>query len=87
LTMAEVQASGRPPIALAAGGALEIIEEGRTGFLAADQTVEAFAAAMAEAREVELEREGLVESARRFDVPAFATAFRRAVSDAVGPLP
>jgi len=84
LTMAEVQASGRPPIALAAGGALEIIDDRRTGFLARSQTVDALASAMVEAREVELERAALVASGRRFDAPAFAAAFRRAVTETVG---
>jgi glycosyltransferase involved in cell wall biosynthesis len=84
LTMAEVQAAGRPPIALAAGGALEIVEDGRTGFLAASQTVDAFADAMLRAREVTLDVGDLVASARRFDVPVFAAAIRSVVAETVG---
>jgi glycosyltransferase involved in cell wall biosynthesis len=84
LTMAEVQAAGRPPIALAAGGALEIIDDRRTGFLAAAQTVEALADAMVEARDAELDRGALMTSGRRFDIPVFAEAFQRAVADATG---
>ena len=54
LTMAEVQAAGRPPIAPAAGGALEIIEDGATGFLVPEPTVDAFAEAMLRARTTRL---------------------------------
>ena len=84
LTMAEVQASGRPPVALAAGGALEIIEDGRTGFLVPAPTVEAFATAMLRAREVALDAAALVASARRFDVPVFAAAIRAVIAETVG---
>lgn len=84
LTMAEVQAAGRPPVALGAGGALEIVEDGRTGFLAREPTVEAFAEAMLRARETALDSAALAASARRFDVPVFAAAMRAAVADAVG---
>ncbi|MCI0582974.1 MAG: glycosyltransferase [Chloroflexi bacterium] len=84
LTMAEVQAAGRPPIALAAGGALEIVEDGRTGFLAPAQTVDAFATAMLRAREVPLEVDELAAAARRFDVPVFAAAMRAVIAETAG---
>ncbi|MBI2777278.1 MAG: glycosyltransferase [Chloroflexi bacterium] len=79
--MAEVQAAGRPPIALAAGGALEIIEDGRTGFLVPTPTVDALAAAMERARAVALDPAELAASARRFDRPVFAAAMRTAVDE------
>jgi glycosyltransferase involved in cell wall biosynthesis len=85
LTLAEVQAAGRPPIAFAAGGALEIVDDGRTGFLASAQTVDAFAAAMLRAREIALDPEALSASARRFDVPVFAAAMRAVIAELVGP--
>jgi glycosyltransferase involved in cell wall biosynthesis len=85
LTMAEVQAAGRPPIALAAGGALEIVEDGRTGFLAPEQTVESFADAMLRAQETVLEPAALAASARRFDQPVFAAAIRAVVVEMAGP--
>ncbi|MEW5991369.1 MAG: glycosyltransferase [Chloroflexota bacterium] len=84
LTMAEVQAAGRPPIAYGAGGALEIVEDGRTGFLAPEQTVDALAEAMVRARETELDQAALVASARRFDVPVFAAAIRAVIAETVG---
>lgn len=81
LTMAEVQAAGRPPIALAAGGALEIVDDGRTGFLAPEQTVESFAEAMLRARATDLDPAVLAASARRFDLPVFAAAIRAVVAE------
>jgi glycosyltransferase involved in cell wall biosynthesis len=84
LTMAEVQAAGRPPIALAAGGALEIIEDGRTGFLAPAATVEALSEAMLRARATTLDRATLRESARRFDRPVFEAAVRALVAETAG---
>jgi len=84
LTMAEVQAAGRPPIAFAAGGALEIIDDGRTGFLAPEQTVESFADAMRRAQASVLDPAVLAVSARRFDLPVFAAAIRAVVAEMAG---
>jgi len=81
LSMAEVQAAGRPPVAFAAGGAPEIIEDGRTGFLAAEQTPEAFAAAMLRARREPPDPAVLVASARRFDRAAFESSFRAVIAE------
>jgi glycosyltransferase involved in cell wall biosynthesis len=83
LTMAEVQASGRPPIALAAGGAREIVEDGRTGFLVPESTADAFAAAMSRAAAADLSPAALVAAARRFDGPRFADAMRSIVDAAL----
>ena len=75
LTMAEVQAAGRPPVALASGGALEIVRDRQTGFLVAEQTADALAAAMERALVTELDRDELVRSARRFDRSVFDRRF------------
>ncbi len=82
LTMAEVQASGRPPIAIAAGGALEIVDDGRTGFLARDPSVAGIVEAMERALATELPADRLVASAARFDVPVFARRLRSIVEAA-----
>ncbi|HEX5589516.1 MAG TPA: hypothetical protein VFX65_04425, partial [Candidatus Limnocylindrales bacterium] len=66
------------------GGALEIVDDGRTGFLARHQTVEALAEAMRRARDEPLDPVALQASARRFDLPVFATAIRRLVAETVG---
>lgn len=87
LTMAEVQAAGRPPIAYAAGGAVEIIDDGRTGFLARQQTVDAVARAMLRARAEPPAPATLQASAARFDAPVFAAAIRDVVGEMLGRLP
>jgi glycosyltransferase involved in cell wall biosynthesis len=84
LTMAEVQAAGRPPIAPAAGGALEIIEDGTTGFLVREPTIGAFAEAMTRAREARLSSASLRASAERFGPDRFAAAIRRVVAETAG---
>jgi glycosyltransferase involved in cell wall biosynthesis len=74
MTTAEVQAAGRPPIALAEGGALEIVRDGETGFLVPDRTPEAFAAAMLRARTEPLDAAELRASAVRVDNSIFDAA-------------
>jgi glycosyltransferase involved in cell wall biosynthesis len=71
LTPVEAQASGRPPVAFAAGGALETIEDGLTGFLFREQSWEAVAEAMQRPRAVELSRDCLRTAAERFDISVF----------------
>ncbi len=83
LTIAEVQAAGRPPICFAAGGALEIVDDGVTGFLFAEPRVDALIEAMRRARETTLEPAVLVDSARRFDRPRFDAEFAALVNRAV----
>jgi glycosyltransferase involved in cell wall biosynthesis len=82
LVMVEAQASGRPPVAFASGGALEIVEDGATGFLFDAQTSEAIAEAMRRARGSSVDIAGLVESARRFDVQLFFERFAAAIEAA-----
>lgn len=72
MTPVEAQASGRVPVAFAAGGALETIEDGRTGLLVAEQTPEAFAAAMIRSGSVELGADLLRGAAERFTQDVFA---------------
>ena len=83
LVMVEAQASGRPPVALARGGATEIIEDGVTGFLFDEQTPDAIAAAMQRARAGHLDLDTLIEAARRFDLAVFARAFDSAIEAAL----
>jgi glycosyltransferase involved in cell wall biosynthesis len=71
LTTAEVQAAGRPPIAYAAGGAIEIIDDGVTGFLVPDQDPDALADAMRRALRKHLDSAALRASAVRFDRQVF----------------
>ncbi len=71
MTPVEAQASGRPPICFAAGGALETVEDGVTGFLVRDATPDAFAAAMRRAMVADLQPGRLVNAAQRFDESIF----------------
>jgi glycosyltransferase involved in cell wall biosynthesis len=82
LVMVEAQASGRPPVAFASGGALEIVEDGLTGFLFHAQTPDAMADAMRRARGSSVDIASLVESARRFDLPLFFERFDVAIEAA-----
>jgi glycosyltransferase involved in cell wall biosynthesis len=84
LTMAEVQAAGRPPIGVAEGGALDIIRDGVTGFLVPEPTAAALGAAMLRAQREELDRHTLVASARRFDSSVFDAAIEEIVDRACG---
>src|SRR5262249_59128199 len=54
MATAEVQAAGRPPIALAAGGTTEIVRDGETGFLFTERTVAAVGPAVLRALRHEL---------------------------------
>jgi len=84
MTLPEVQAAGRAPVAFARGGALEIIEDGATGFLFDEPTVESLAAAMMRAAETELDRATLAASARRFDRSVFDAGMLGLLADAHG---
>ena len=76
ITAVEAQASGRPVIAAAAGGALETVLDGETGRLVELDDVDAFARAIATIDSFEFEPRRAVENAARFSV----AAFQRAVS-------
>ena len=82
MTMAEIQAAGRPPVAFGVGGATDIVRDGETGFLFGEQTVEAVGGAMLRALHEPLDPDALVRSARRFDAAAFDAAIRGLVDEA-----
>lgn len=82
MTTAEVQAAGRPPVALDAGGTPEIVRDGQTGFLVAQRTALAFGRAMLRAQREELDPRALVASARRFDSSVFDRAIGLVVETA-----
>ncbi|HYB24341.1 MAG TPA: glycosyltransferase [Solirubrobacteraceae bacterium] len=71
ITAVEAQAAGRPVIAPAAGGALETVLEGQTGWLVKPDDVDAFAAAIAHIDELDFTPERAVEHAARFSVATF----------------
>jgi glycosyltransferase involved in cell wall biosynthesis len=78
----EAQAAGRPVIARAAGGLLENVVDGVTGFLW-DGGPEQLAAAIAEFDTGGVDPEACVENAQRFDAAVFRETFPREVEAAL----
>lgn len=71
LTPLEAQASGRPVVAYARGGALETVRAGETGVLFPEQTVESLTQALATFREDDFDSQFLRRHALKFDKHAF----------------
>ncbi len=69
----EAQASGRPVIAYARGGALETVRDGETGILFQPQTVSGVVTAIERADALPDNPTALRDHARQFDVRVFAT--------------
>lgn len=66
IAVVEAQSCGRPVVAYAAGGALETVEEGRTGHFFRRPTADALASAILRLEEMELASEDARASALRF---------------------
>jgi len=78
----EALASGAPVVALAAGGAQEIVRDGIDGALVDTPDVDAFTAAVLRVEHRAWDVEELRRSARRFDVSRFRDRIRAIVDDA-----
>ena len=78
----EALASGAPVVALARGGAPEIVRDGVDGILVPDPEPEAFAEAIRQAERAAFDARDLRTSARRFDVGRFRDRIRAIVDDA-----
>jgi glycosyltransferase involved in cell wall biosynthesis len=78
----EAQAAGKPVVAFAAGGALETIEDGVTGVLFGEPSVEGVIAALARADELSATPEQIAASARRFSRAAFRERLLEAIDRA-----
>lgn len=76
IVMAEAQSAGKPVIALAAGGALDIVTHGETGILAPDYTVEAFVQAVALAEATHWQPQHIAQQAERFNATHFKEQLR-----------
>jgi glycosyltransferase involved in cell wall biosynthesis len=83
LVMAEAQACGTPVIGLARGGALDIVEPGRTGWLIERPDVELLRSAVERSAEEELDRAEISRRAQRFSADRFRGALRTIVEEAV----
>lgn len=78
----EALASGAPVVALAAGGAPEIVRDGIDGALVATADADAFADAVLRVEQRTWDVEELHRSARRFDVSRFRDRIRAIVEEA-----
>ena len=78
----EALASGAPVVALAAGGAREIVREDVDGLLVTEPDPDAFADAVLRAERRSWDPQALRASARRFDVSRFRERIRAIVEDA-----
>jgi glycosyltransferase involved in cell wall biosynthesis len=83
ITAVEAQASGRPVIAAAAGGALETVIPGRTGYLATLDDVDSFVQAIGNIDRLDFSPAAAVENAERFSVATFQRRLSAEVTRAV----
>jgi glycosyltransferase involved in cell wall biosynthesis len=84
ITMVEAHAAGRPVLAAAQGGALEIVTDGATGMLVSPHSVDAFAEALRFTDWDRFEVGRLRASAGRFSEAEFRKRFVAAVAAASG---
>ncbi len=83
LVAAEAQACGTPVIAYRAGGALEIVREGETGFFFDEQKVEALQEAVRMFETSSLNRRRISASAERFSFERFKRGILREIPRAL----
>jgi glycosyltransferase involved in cell wall biosynthesis len=83
IVMAEAQACGTPVVALAAGGALDIVQPGVTGWLLERQEVDELRRAIELAATEELDPAVIRASAERFSRERFRRELRSAVEELV----
>ena len=81
LTPLEAQASGRPVIAFAGGGALETVVEGETGVFFGEPTVESLTGALLDFRADEYDPQRIRRHAGRFDIAVFQRQFADLVTE------
>ncbi len=87
ITMAEAQACGAPVIGLAAGGALDIVEHGVTGWLIRRQNVDELRHAIRTAVTTDLEEKTIRASAERFSEERFRCTMIEVVCEVVARAP
>lgn len=84
ITAVEAQASGRPVVALAAGGAVETVRDGETGLLVDPDDPAALVEALTETDFTRFDPDAAVANAQRFSVAAFGAGIRAQVARAFG---
>jgi len=75
----EALSAGAPVIAFAKGGALDIVQDGESGVLFAEQTAESVADAIKRAESIDFKPATLRRKAKRFDKGLFITKIRTVV--------
>jgi glycosyltransferase involved in cell wall biosynthesis len=83
IVMAEAQACGTPVIALAAGGAPDIVEHGKTGWLIERQTVDELRDALDRAGSEQLDPAAITSRAQRFSPDRFRERIRAEIEGMV----
>jgi len=83
LTPLECMASGRPVIAYGAGGALETVQEGKTGIFFPEQTIGSLVKALAAIGGLSFIQEALQAHAMAFDISVFQARMRQFVPNAL----
>jgi glycosyltransferase involved in cell wall biosynthesis len=81
IAAAEALACGAPVVALARGGALDIVEDGKTGVLFTEPSAGSLAVAIGRARGIMFDEGDLRSSALRFSPEAFRKGFCLALAD------
>lgn len=83
LVAVEAMAAGTPVIAYAKGGALDIVQDGETGVLFKDQTVDGLVAAIQKSETLSFQSATLHRKSKRFAPSLFDTKIRKIVNDQV----
>jgi glycosyltransferase involved in cell wall biosynthesis len=79
ITPVEAQAYGVPVVAYAKGGALESVQEGKTGIFFKEQTVASLNEAIAKLEKTNFKRRDFQSSIDRFTEEKFVTEIRKLV--------
>jgi glycosyltransferase involved in cell wall biosynthesis len=83
IVMAEAQSCGTPVVALARGGALDIVDPGVTGWLIDDQDPALLRDAIRTAATTDLDNDAISAGAQRFSRARYRREMRQAVDDAI----
>lgn len=84
LAAAESIACGTPVIAYAAGGALEIVEDGKNGVLFREQTPESLENAIAQCLTRRFDHAYIAATAERFSLERFRAGIERTIAEVLG---
>jgi len=84
LVAAEAQACGAPVIAFAGGGALEIVENNRSGVFFEEQTVANLTEAVKKVLQMDFDRELVSQYAQKFSTERFEAEFAGHVKGLMG---